>query len=324
MGSWRLAVLVAAVAAASIRCVAAFADPGGAPSHTVAAPGTAPAASPTASVTPTVWPPLTFKSDVVFTMAVGNDAVTNAAVAALLAEKLREPFGFNEPLVKSTTAVIPTTFSFADLGAQCANAGSGSSVKGAYVVLPGVIYSGDANYFLLTRSWSRATFNIVVLACTAGALSVSWVSNVHDGMSNRIDISPVPFALLASIYSIIAPSKVAQTVSTTVSTRVYPTATPIPAGGETSTVATTTTNTASNTTNPSSGANSTGVALLGLVAGQQTALTSAPTSVAQISQAIRDDAGNLVKAALAACHSGEGAAQGVHEPAVPDRTFCSW
>ncbi|MGD1066948.1 MAG: hypothetical protein ABR975_09040 [Vulcanimicrobiaceae bacterium] len=195
-------------------------------------------------------------------MAVGADPTTNARIAVQLAADLRS-FG-----VVWTAYLIPTTESLSDLLTQCKTDGN---FLGAFVAMPPSVTTGSESYFVLTRSWARVAFSVAVIECNHGAApgssnpSVTWISNVNDGIRNRTSVSLLPIASLASIYAILAPSK----TSTVVTNRAFPAPSPYPAGGATTSTATTN----STVTNPSGSASLIG-ALVDTYGGQQAASLS--------------------------------------------------
>ena len=283
--------------------------------------------NPAPAPTPVAWPVFDFaipgstgSTPALVTMAVGNDVATNATAAALLAAELQRKFapdpaqdGFllfrdhNAHSLVSKSVVIPTTFSFADLEKQCEN----HTIEGAYVVLPGALYNASENYFLFTHTWTRASLATIAIACpevwtVTTPAHVVWASTVKDGQSNHTDVSVLPFVFLASLYSVLVPSK----TLTTAATRAYPTSAPLPAGGQQTQVQSTT----SSVSNPSAAA-APANALIGLVAGSQAFAPMGATN-APVAQAIRGSVKSAVE-------------QGLHDcwvrpepPAEP--VMCSW
>jgi hypothetical protein len=245
--------------------------------------------SATETAKPVTWPPLRFGQlenepdgtprHVIVTMAVGADAATNAEIAIELAAQLQKSVHGRKAVNHSI--VVPTTLTLEDLLKQCAV--KGSALAGAYVALPQAVTSASDNYVFFTRSWSLLSFATAVIECNAkdgggDGPAVTWVSSVSRGLGNRNSVSLSPLAALASIYAVLTPSK----TSTSVTTRVYPTTTPLAVRGEISQTQTTNTT----TTNPSA-ANSVGTTLLGLFGSQSANIGAIPSVSAQTSQAIR-------------------------------------
>ena len=190
---------------------------------------------------------------------------------------------------------MPTTYTLSDLQAECTSTKPGHVLDGAFVAFPAAITSGQENYIIITRSWSRVSFTTAVVECNVATINgpaVTWVSNVDTGIGNRNAASLSPLAVLASIYTILTPSR----QTTTVTTRAFPTASPLPVSG----AVTGTTSTTQVTSNLGA-ANSADAALFGFFTGQAANVGSLGSPDAQTTQAVRAAIAALLDGMKSAC-----------------------
>jgi hypothetical protein len=180
-------------------------------------------------------PLIDFQKPVVFTLALGGDAATNARISVALANKLKHaPDG----KVRTATTFVPEgQWNLGDFTSQCRK--YPTSTWGAFIVLPPSASSRSSNYLIVIRSEETLTFNAMVAVCNqaTGAADVEWVSDTATGQYGRSVIQFLPLAVLTSVYLAFAPSR----TYTTVTSNVFPVPSPIPKGGAQSSVQTTAT-----------------------------------------------------------------------------------
>lgn len=169
---------------------------------------------------------------VVLTSSIGADAATNAKIAVELAQRLR-----SANIVGEDVMVLPIPLGLNDVKSECR--GNGDKIKGIVVALPYAATSGTENFIIFNKNWTQVKFATAIFECGTGDddLSLYWISRVNQGDGVRYGGSLLPLAVLASIYTVVVPSRTFSTVTT----RVYPTTPPLPATGAVSQVAQTST-----------------------------------------------------------------------------------
>lgn len=200
-------------------------------------------------------PTIRYAHPVVFVLALGTDSATGARIATALAARLRAKDRTDPKLPVKNAWVVPEgTWMLADYLQQCAR---DPNTWGAFIVLPPSTVQSNVNWIALLETRTSAQFSVMVAACDHSAVAtapatanaaepaatmspgantqVVWASDPVSGKAGRSQIEIFPLSILTSIYLAFAPQRQYQTVTT----QVFPTVLPIPAGGERTQVATT-------------------------------------------------------------------------------------
>ncbi|HEX3467615.1 MAG TPA: hypothetical protein VHT05_06010 [Candidatus Elarobacter sp.] len=238
--------LTAFVVTAGLTATADSQDRGGAAAGAAVAP--APAAK-------TPDPTIRFAHPVVFVLSLGTDIATSARITTALAARLRAKDRTDPKLpVKNAWLVPEGGWTLADYLQQCAR---DPNTQGAFIVLPPSTAQSNLNWIVLLETRTQAQFSVMVAACDHAATASSaaagsaaepvpmvspgantqvvWASDPVAGTAGRSQVEIFPLSILTSIYLAFAPQRQYQTVTT----QVYPTTLPLPAGGERTQVATT-------------------------------------------------------------------------------------
>lgn len=215
----------------------------------VAAAGTPRAGAQTAPAAPrTPDPSIRYAHDVVFTLALGSDAPTNAKIAVALAARLKSKQRAAAGLPIQNAWVVPQgAWTMGDYLQQCAQ---DAHTRGAFIVLPPSSAVATNNYIVLLENKTTMRFSVMVAQCDHSAAppaqdwvagppppektprpgdnaSVVWVSEPAKGEYGRSQVEIFPLAVLTSIYLAFAPQRTYQTTTTVA----YATPNPLPATG---------------------------------------------------------------------------------------------
>jgi hypothetical protein len=184
-----------------------------------------------------------FQHDVVFAISLGTDTPTGAKIATSLAQRLRDKSRLGAGLPVKNAWIIPEGgWNLTNYLQQCA---ADPHTLGAFIVLPPSSAQSQLNWIVLLESATTTSFSVMIAACDHGTAhsaklgdntSVVWASDPATGKYERSQVEIFPLAILTSVYLAFAPQRTYQQVSTVV----YPTVAPIPAGGERANIATTT------------------------------------------------------------------------------------
>jgi hypothetical protein len=195
-------------------------------------------------------PTIRFAHDVVFTIVLGGDVVTNAKIATALAARLKSKGRNDQGLPVKNAWVIPEGgWTLSDYLQQCAQ---DAHTQGAFIVLPPSSAAASDNWIVLLQNTTTVAFSVMIAQCDHTAAppvadgvagpplpvgqptprpgdnaSVVWASNPAKGKFGRSQIEIFPLAVLTSIYLAFAPQRTYQTTTTVA----YATPNPLPSSG---------------------------------------------------------------------------------------------
>lgn len=214
------------------------------PTSAVAARTTEPAGVADTAVSENV--PMRFAQPVILMMAVGSAPAVNAMIANSMARAFQQTTTTKTRAWTVDSWVTPEpTWSLTDFVAQCKNFDNQSNIRGAFIALPASISTGQNNFLgAYQRTHTQVSFDVFFTTCEAavadGGISMAWQTGVQQAAVFRNSYSLVPLGLLVSLYTLLAPTRSASSVTTTV----YPTPVPLSPGGTVSLRTTTSTTTA--------------------------------------------------------------------------------
>ena len=177
---------------------------------------------------------------VIFVIGIGDAAMVGRLVSTLVVYLNQGKVEYGYQFANDAVLVPEPSWSPDTFATQCA---SSPAVQGAILVNVTAAGSGSTDEFIHRRNWTAIDATAMYAQClhdgAQGVPSFTWVSGIEKEENHHLTLTPLtPLAMLltlAATYEVFAPAR----QTTTASTQVFPSSSPIPPGGRVSQIVST-------------------------------------------------------------------------------------